>query len=186
MSSIKAIGALFDIMAGVVSLLDLTTDLIILITWWNEGRMVFFYISLVILSLAQCSYLIVFYMLHGKKKPCCHSFLSVLCTIPFAPILSFIMYFVSTEDSKLANFIDNYLLCYNCRWEQHSPDRTKSPMQQAIDEKLHKHIGFLMESLIEGIMNILSIYPLLMMYIKIHSIPTIKLKYIQNSDPIHP
>lgn len=153
MSSIKAIGLLFDVMAGVVSLLDLTTDLIILVTWWNQSRMVFFWISLSILSLAQCSYLIVFHAMHGKRKPCCHSFLSVLCTIPFAPILSFIMYFVTANDSKLAKFIDNYLCCYNFSYEQHIPDRTKSKMQQAIDEKLHKHIGFLMESMIEGILH---------------------------------
>ena len=109
----KAVGRVFDIMAGIVSILDLTTDIIILISWKQQDRMTFFWISLSILILAQLSYVTLFYYNHGTWDNLCHSFISLLCTLPFAPILSIIFYFVSDKDCKLHTFIDKYLIWYD-------------------------------------------------------------------------
>eukprot|EP01083_Nonionella_stella_P111516 327115_1 len=75
----KILANVFDITSGIVSLLDLATDLVILITWYYDGKIVFFTISLCILILAQLSYLILFYYNHGKnsRDTACHSILSV-------------------------------------------------------------------------------------------------------------
>ena len=95
----KVLGYAFDIISGVVSLLDLSTDLIILVTWYIEDRMIFFWISIVILFIAQCSYLILFYFNHGACNDGFHGkwqgILSFCGTIPFAPILSFIFHFTA-------------------------------------------------------------------------------------------
>eukprot|EP01083_Nonionella_stella_P089700 250373_1 len=137
----KILANVFDITSGIVSLLDLATDLVILITWYYDGKIVFFTISLCILILAQLSYLILFYYNHGKnsRDTACHSILSVLCTLPFAPFLSFIFYWVSLDDSWLRNLIDNYLLCYNFEWYRFSPDSAASPKQQYLEEQVYKH-----------------------------------------------
>eukprot|EP01083_Nonionella_stella_P066302 174457_1 len=145
----KLVGLVFDVIAAIVSLLDFTTDLIILITWYYQDRMIFFYISLSILILAQLSYVIIFYYNHGTWDPLCHSFLSVLCTLPFTPILSFIFYFVAHKDSKLRVFLDKFI-CFNFHWTSNYVDSQASPQQQYLDDKIYKHLGFVFEALIEA------------------------------------
>eukprot|EP01083_Nonionella_stella_P109443 319142_1 len=148
----KVLASIFDITSGIVSLLDLATDLVILITWYYDGKIVFFKISLCILILAQLSYLILFYYNHGKnsRDTACHSILSILCTLPFTPFLSFIFYWVSLDDSWLRNLIDSYLLCYNFEWYRFSPDLSANPKQQYLEEQVYKHVGFLLQATIEA------------------------------------
>eukprot|EP01084_Bolivina_argentea_P275227 469314_1 len=152
--SYKLVGYIFDVIAAIVSLLDLSTDIIIMITWYYSERMTFFYISLSILILAQISYITVFYYNHGETfggiKSIYNSCISLLFTIPFTPFLSFIFYIVSDKNSKLREFIDKYLICFNFEWGTHYIDLDASPQQQWLDEKLYKHLGFLLEALIEA------------------------------------
>eukprot|EP01083_Nonionella_stella_P021394 59342_1 len=152
-SQFKTIGLLLDGIAAFVSLLDLTTDIIVMITWYSQDRMTFFFISLSILILAQISYLSIFYLNHGKeplsKREIAHTILSCLCTIPFAPFLSCIFYMVSDDASILRGVIDRFA-CYNFSWHHFTPDTNASPMRQYLDEKLYKHLGFLMEAIIEA------------------------------------
>ena len=149
-SNYKLIGFVFDVIAAIVSLLDLATDLIILVTWYQQERMVFFYISLSILILAQLSYVSIFYYNHGTWDRVCYSILSVLCTLPFAPLLSFIFYLVSKNDSIVRKFIDKFLLCFHFDWNENYVDAQASPQQQYLDEKIYKHLGFLLEAMIEA------------------------------------
>lgn len=152
----KLIGLIFDIIALIVSALDLTTDIVILVTWYYQGRMIFFGISLSILILAQCSYVTLFYYNHGStannEHAFCHSALSLLCTLPFSPILSFIFFFVADKDSCLRIVIDNFCLCFNFDWSTagsgDSPHLT--PVQNYLERKLYKHLGFLLEAMIEA------------------------------------
>ena len=146
----KQFDKVFDTLAGVVSLLDLITDIIILIGWYQQHRLIFFYISLGILLFAQLAYVVVFYFNHGDKDDILHSLVSIICTLPFAPFLSFIFYFVSDNDSKLRTFIDKYLLCFNFDWDGHSSSADLSPRQNWLEEKLFKHIGFLIEAIFEA------------------------------------
>ena len=46
----------YDLLTILISIADVTTDIIVLIDFYNKDRMVFFGISLAILILAQCSY----------------------------------------------------------------------------------------------------------------------------------
>ena len=126
-----------------------------MIAWYQQDRMVFFWISFAILILAQLSYITVFYYNHGTTDDPCHGLLSLICTLPFAPILSFVFYFVSDSDSKLRTFIDNYLICFNFSWDSAYVDTQRTPQQQWLEEKLFKHLGFLIEALIEGISHLL-------------------------------
>ena len=145
----------FDIVSAVVSLLDLVTDIIILITWYNQDRMTFFWISISILILAQISYITVFYYNHGDSFGYwwdnLHSFISLLCTIPCAPFLSFIFWAVSENDAPLRDFIDNYLLCYNFDWNTFHVSLNQSAKRQWLESTLYKHLGFICEALVEGI-----------------------------------
>ena len=136
-----------------VSLLDLTTDIIIMASWYHHGRMTFFWIGLSILILAQISYLAIFHINHGKapanKRDFLHCLLSCLCLVPFSPILSFIFYMVSEEGSCLRDVIDK-CVCFNFDWHQPYTDQQQSPTKQYLDRKLYKSLGFLMEAIFEA------------------------------------
>jgi len=147
----RSLGLIFDTVSAVVSLLDLCTDVIILVSWHQQNRMVFFWISVCILILAQLSYITIFYYNHGTRNDPCHSMLSLMCTIPFAPILSFVFYLVSDSNSFLRSFIDDYLLCFNFEWtDNFYQDSNQTAQRQFLEHKLAKHLGFLMEALIEA------------------------------------
>ena len=46
----------YDTLTILISIADVTTDIIVLISFYNQGRISFFVISLIILSLAQLAY----------------------------------------------------------------------------------------------------------------------------------
>ena len=50
----------YDILTICISIADVTTDIIVAIDFYNNGRMTFFWISLTILILAQCAYAMAF------------------------------------------------------------------------------------------------------------------------------
>ena len=149
----KIIGSIFDGVAAIVSLLDLSTDIWIMITWYKQERMTFFWISFVILLLAQLGHISVFYINHGiwpnNSKQLCHSLLSILFTIPFAPFLSFIFYLVAEQDAWLRTFIDK-LPMYNFQWHKAYIDTNATELKQYLEMKLYKHVGFLTEAFIEA------------------------------------
>ena len=143
-------GLTFDIISAMVSLLDLTTDIIIMITWYNLGRMVFFWISVGILICAQFSYISIFYFNHGTFEHLWRSFISLIFTLPFSPFLSFIFYLVADQDSVTRDIIDKYLCCYNFDWNSQYIDEQASPQKKFLKKKLYRHLGFILEALIEA------------------------------------
>ena len=46
----------YDVLTIFISIADVVTDIIVLIDFYNQDRMTFFWLSLSILILAQCSY----------------------------------------------------------------------------------------------------------------------------------
>ena len=96
----SAIGCAFDIVSIVISLLDLGTDIYILIQWNVEENMEFFWIGLSVLILAQMSYVIMFYISHEPYDSCA-LVITLLCTCWCIPIYSILFYFASDEHSIL-------------------------------------------------------------------------------------
>lgn len=150
----QCVGVTFDIFSGIISLLDLSTDLIILVQWYNQDRMVFFWISCCILFMAQCSYLGLFHNFHGLRRSISKDttlwrvIVSFLFTIPFAPILSFIFHFVSEEDAKLRVWI-NKLPFVHFYWHNEFykvPETNK----EYLEHVAFKHAGFLLEAAVEA------------------------------------
>ena len=108
---------IYDTVTIIISFADLITDLIMLYNYYTiPGRKAFFVLSLIVIILAQLSYCVLFTGIFGssesykcgerpnqcslpKKIP-----LFFKC-IPFAPILSAIIYFGSNEDGCFAQKI---------------------------------------------------------------------------------
>ena len=58
----KMVDYFYDFTAVVISSLDIVTDLLVVISYYNEGKMVLFRIGLVLLIVAQLAYLLLFAM----------------------------------------------------------------------------------------------------------------------------
>ena len=141
----------FDILSGLISLVDLTTDVIILLSWYFQGRMTFFWVSASILFMAQCSYLALFYSCHGNTRlSALRQCVSFVCTVPFAPVLSFVFHFVSYRDSKLRVLIDTYMCCFNFDWHDEFSAGPPESSRQWLKRLCFKHAGFLLEAAVEA------------------------------------
>ena len=57
----KLFSHVYDSSAIIISIADVTTDIIVLLSYYSKDRMEFFYISLAILLLSQLSYLVLFW-----------------------------------------------------------------------------------------------------------------------------
>ena len=143
----------FDIFSGAISLLDLTTDLVILAAWYNQNRMVFFWISCCILFMAQCSYLTLFHYFHGihHSQTFTSMILCLLFTIPVAPFIAFIFHFVAEQNSKLRGFVDEYLPFLEISWHnEHSYLYEPKSNKERLERVAFKHAGFLLEAAVEA------------------------------------
>eukprot|EP01084_Bolivina_argentea_P075538 136934_1 len=138
----KEFDFVYDIIAALISFFDITTDIIILVQWYYQNRIIFFIASLIILILANFTYVLVFNIRYGDNykhnplKLCC----CTCCALPLAPLLSFIFYFLHNwnRDCLFLNF-------YN-----YSQRKDESEARQWMEAKLSKHIGFLMEAIMEA------------------------------------
>eukprot|EP01084_Bolivina_argentea_P196652 337110_1 len=138
----KQLDALYDILAVVISLFDIITDVWIMIEWYYHGKIVFFTISLVIIILSNFAYIMVFFSRYGELNlfhicGCC------CFMLPIAPFLSFFMYIIDTF-----NLYVGQCLFFNIdgwkSWQTDNESRTW------MENKLSKHIGFIFETIMES------------------------------------
>eukprot|EP01084_Bolivina_argentea_P001351 2498_1 len=140
----------YDLFTIIVSLLDVITDVMVMIGFYNQNRMVFFWSALIILIIAQLSYIIAFWMFHGKKDDFVMGICLLCFAIPCAPCLSFLFYFAADESLYINKYILKSDLCCCLDLNDVSINRSASPLQQWMREKVHKHFGFIMEALFEA------------------------------------
>ena len=141
----KKFDLVYDIIAAIISLFDIITDLWILIQWYYQDRIIFFGISLSILILANFAYLLVFNIRYGDSYKF-NPFTLCLCTcisLPIAPLLSFTFYVLHEWDNipSCCSFLHIYKY-------QHRIDQSRS--RQWMETKISRHIGFVMEAIMEA------------------------------------
>ena len=142
----------YDFLTICISIADVVTDIIVLIDFYNKGRMVFFAISLAILILAQCSYSIAFALRFNTMDnwKAWKSSLAFFCCLPFGTIVAFILYFAGEESECgcFNDFITDNLHLDADNW--FTPSNEDSNMVKFIKRKLDRHLGFLLEAAIEA------------------------------------
>ena len=142
----------YDVLTICISIADVATDIWVLIDFYNKDRMIFFWISLSILILAQCSYSIAcstrFNTVDSWNE--CMACLTFFCLLPFGTLVAFIMYFGSDE-SQFQCVTD--CLRYDLGLDAESwfyPQHDDSKMMKIIKQKLDRHLGFILEAAIEA------------------------------------
>ena len=137
------LGYAFDIMSIVISLLDLATDIFVMSIWYSLGRMAFFWIGFSLLILAQLSYVVLFYFNH-EPRSFMHLCGALCCTLPCIPFYSILFYLVGDKESCFRDFD------YFCTFNTASTYSEDPALQQYLDQKLFRNLGFLLESICEA------------------------------------
>mmetsp|Transcript_58123 Transcript_58123/g.96366 ORF Transcript_58123/g.96366 Transcript_58123/m.96366 type:complete len:642 (-) Transcript_58123:108-2033(-) len=154
----KILNIVYDVFTAIISLLDVITDLLVMYEFYVQGRMAFFYASLVILIVAQFAYCIAFWFKFEQYFDSFgHAAASFCCLLPFAPFLSFAFYFTADNSSCLYQFLVEFYSHCRCRPSintrsnaSRSGDAELEAFREWMKEKLSKHLGFIIEAMVEA------------------------------------
>ena len=141
------LNSLYDVITGLLSVVDLVTDVLVMIEYYNKGYMIFFTISLIVILFAQISYSIAFLLRTWDRYADCwdHSIVFAASLI-FAPILSFVMYFMAKYE-WCRDTIES--CCLNAiNFEEPESKQHVTELQAWMQEKIYKHIGFILGTFI--------------------------------------
>ena len=143
--------ATYDILTIVISIADVVTDIIVLISFYEKGRSTFFALSLAILILAQCSYSMAFALRFStidEWHPCLACCAFCVC-LPCGPLIAFCIFLASQEAdvSCCMDVIDWFGLDRQGLFRARDTD---GAMARWIRSKLDKHLGFILEAAIEA------------------------------------
>ena len=144
---------IYDIIAGIISIADILTDIMVLIYYFNNDQLTFFWISMIIIIMAQLSYVLVFilrYHLGDDDGVQVCFWLFVL--LPISPFLSFIFCSLDLQCFKDRYLQGNNYMYHICclRIREHKVDERQSLMKRWMTTKLSKHVGFLLEAVMEA------------------------------------
>eukprot|EP01084_Bolivina_argentea_P113897 202898_1 len=151
----KCISFAYDLSTIIISIADVTTDIIVLISFYNKQRITFFVLSLIILIVAHIAYSFTFLLRYHIGDACdneCCWFGVFLLLLPFGSLISFFIYFTDNPDSPLASTIHDITgldMKNTIAINHHNPSSSK--MTQFMIQKLSKHMGFIMEAGIEAL-----------------------------------
>ena len=143
-------GTFYDVLTQVISVLDVTTDIWVCISFHLDGRKTFFVISLTILSLAMISYAAAFTTYFHGNQDCNNRFHLFFLALPFAPILPFAFHYPDQAEGFFSRIFCLCLISVKSSIDDSSSSEA-SKFKQFFEEKVEKHMGFILESLIEGI-----------------------------------
>ena len=138
----------YDGLTIFISFADLGTDLWMLYQYYNKGRKPFFIIGLIIIIIAQLAYCFVFINEFTRDYNTWKKLRLLLKIFPFSWILGVVMY-LSEENQWFHDIImaKTFGLTVN---KSYTRDVTKSDAYNWVQEKLNKHIGFILESICEA------------------------------------
>ena len=98
-----------------IALFDFIMDIIILVKWYNDDKMIFFGVGISFIILAQLVYCCMFHLTHTGNSNT-DTTLSIICTIPFTSCLQIIWILVIDSESLLRKYwcidINIYIIIY--------------------------------------------------------------------------
>ena len=94
---------------GIICIFDFVMDIVILIIWYNEDKIIFFGIGISCIILSQLSYLCAVQLSHGATPK--DMVQSCFLMLPFTSCLEIVWSFTTEPDSQLRKIIDNHRIC---------------------------------------------------------------------------
>ena len=142
----------YDMLISMITILDTIMDIMVMIIWYKQNRMTFFWISIVILILLHLIYIILFYVANRKdlySSSIVKQFSTIICLIPFAPILYIIWMFIIQKHHCLPKFIDKYLKCFDFDFH-HAHSNWGPAYKDWLEDRLDKDGMQLAQALIQS------------------------------------
>jgi len=145
----QTLNVAYDILTAMISLADVTTDVWVAYRFYTTGKFAFFWVSTVVMILAQLAYTVAFTLRFAEssniriRKKICVFF----CVLPLAPVMSFIFYWASRPDNCISKILRYFGLDTD---ESVKPDKNEPQITRWIKEKFEKHMGFILEAVIEA------------------------------------
>jgi len=146
----KMVDSFYDFTALVLSSLDMVTDVLVIFTYYRDGKLVLFRIGLTLLVVAQLAYIKIFAMEFGEGyfgagKPIWKKILLLLFVAPFAQLVPLLIWLDSYNIGCVKNVFDflnlqssNYINDGDQLWDW-------------VDRKVEQHGGFVVESFLEAL-----------------------------------
>eukprot|EP01083_Nonionella_stella_P070603 189006_1 len=148
----KCIDISYDIITILISIADITTDVIVLISFFIEGRTTFFIISLIILAIAQMAYSVLFIVRYNVFDSVCQTVSVFILLLPFGSIVSFLVYLTEDPDTWVSTQMNKIsMIDIHHSFGRNLIRPNQSKMTQWILRKGSKHIGFIIEAGIEAL-----------------------------------
>ena len=157
----------YDIITVFISIADFVTDIWMLIQYRNTGQNVFFGIGLFIIICAQISYSIAFNWRYSKYD-WCGSIVLLVAVLPIAPILGIVFYLGNDKNSWFSKKIMEGI--FGLTPDTRSPDANESALMKWVNDKLYKHVGFILESLLEAFPNAVLVYDIILYLIYVYCV----------------
>ena len=146
---------LYDIFAATISILDLLTDLWVMINFYNGGHMHFFTASLCIVLFAQVAYVATFIAKFSEEEGFLPNFIMFLMLFMISPFLSFVFMLTTKRDAPLAKFLKKHFI-FDLSFDGYrfhvstNFGSNESALKKWMKEKVNKHIGFILEAICEA------------------------------------
>ena len=155
--NLSCLGLFYDILGQLISVLDVTTDIIVCIQYYQNDRMVFFGISLTILILALICYDIAF-VNKIESENLQNVILMFLVVLPISPFVPYLLYFTADDTSMVSNWLRK-ICCFSIYLEHRPGTRHNiSKLRNFMKQKVQKHLGFIIEAVVEGIKSLCIMY----------------------------
>ncbi|ETO20755.1 hypothetical protein RFI_16459 [Reticulomyxa filosa] len=167
----KYVAHAFDVYSILVSVADVVTDVLVMQQYYDNGAMVFFWIGVTNLIVAQLCYCFVFMIRYGKDN-CGHRILTFVLALPFAPLLSFVFYWASLPNNVLSRWFRKIGLTPHEYSTNKVQKKTKQRRRRRggggggggkeeeeeegqelsawLEERLYKNMGFILEAMVEA------------------------------------
>ena len=143
----------YDILTILISLLDLGTDLWVLYQYYIKQRRTFFIIGTIIICVAQMVYVIAFLMKFGRWSwGICRKIGNFFFLLAISPLLGILFYAFAANKDGHCFFVDVWLedcLDLDVSITNYN-NKKRSKAWRWINEKIEKHIGFILESVFEA------------------------------------
>ena len=146
----------YDLLAILISIADVTTDVWVIYKFYIDKRETFFIISLIVMIAAQLSYDVAFLLRFQPKWSSWHRnteirTFAMFCTIlPLSPIMSFIFFWCEINDKnwfiKLLDKMFDIDGTLAIDIHKHDPE-----IILWIKRKARKHMGFVLEAMLEAL-----------------------------------
>ena len=138
----------YDLLTLIISIADVTTDVWVIYNFYVNKQITFFTISLIVLILAQVAYCFAFMLVFSKSDHNWQQMIIIFaCILPLSPIVSFIFFFTAFEGNYVSKFFGQIGLHDGTS----HIDENSAPIIVWIEKKARKHVGFILESIIEAL-----------------------------------